>query len=426
MNNTLHSICNSLDDLSNSILNSYTDDRTMTEIWGWNFPPLNRHDLSNLAANLSEKIKENDIANISDEIIEQLEEIPERIAVFKRNTIQYLFNGHGNTSTPLYISLIEWITATLDPLFGWQVLQDNKALPNQLARRLRSIQAELNEIVPEKEDLKKQIQLIQEATAAAESLPTDLESLKEARIKVNKFSTDAAELYGKIDTYHKDADKTSKNISDKKEEADKLVSQCEEAYKITTTKGLAAAFDQRARRLSQTMWVWVGGLLASLIAGGLIGASRFDALANSLQVASPQWGVIWMDFALSIIGLAAPIWFAWLATKQISQRFRLAEDYAFKASVAKAYEGYRKEAARIDEAFEARLFSSALTRLEEAPLRLVEADYHGSPWHEFFSSPAFQKALDTVPDLKDKFISIAKDGVTSLKDKIKSNGIEDK
>lgn len=63
------------------------------------------------------------------------------------------------------------------------------------------------------------------------------------------------------------------------------------------------------------------------------------------------------------------MWFAWLATKQIGQRFHLAEDYAFKASVAKAYEGYRKEAARIDPEFEARLFGSALTRLDEAPLR---------------------------------------------------------
>ncbi len=47
--------------------------------------------------------------------------------------------------------------------------------------------------------------------------------------------------------------------------------------------------------------------------------------------------------------------------------------------MAKAYEGYRKEAARIDPQFEARLFGSALTRLDEAPLRLVEIGSHGSP-----------------------------------------------
>ena len=78
---------------------------------------------------------------------------------------------------------------------------------------------------------------------------------------------------------------------------------------------------------------------------------------------------------------------------------RLAEDYGYKASVAKAYEGYRREAARIDEDFENRLFDSALTRLEEAPLRLVDEESHGSPWHELISSDAFKAALDKVPDL---------------------------
>ncbi|MNV99006.1 hypothetical protein D3C71_1943230 [compost metagenome] len=91
------------------------------------------------------------------------------------------------------------------------------------------------------------------------------------------------------------------------------------------------------------------------------------------------------------------MWFAWVSTKQIGQRFRLAEDYGFKASVAKAYEGYRKEAARIDEAFEAKLFSIALTRLDEAPLRTVEAETPGSPWHELFanakSNPEFLEKL---------------------------------
>lgn len=81
-------------------------------------------------------------------------------------------------------------------------------------------------------------------------------------------------------------------------------------------------------------------------------------------------GEIWLHIILSIVSVGAPLWFAWLATKQIGQRFRLAKDYSYKASVAKAYEGYRREAARIDEDFENRLFDSALTRLEEAPLGL--------------------------------------------------------
>ncbi|GAB3643065.1 hypothetical protein [Spirosoma arcticum] len=121
-----------------------------------------------------------------------------------------------------------------------------------------------------------------------------------------------------------------------------------------------------------------------------------------------------MQVILSLLSIGAPLWFAWLSTKQVNQRFRLSEDYAFKASVAKAYEGYRREAARIDPLFEARLFSSALERIEEAPLRLVEDGVHGSPWHEFFSSKPFQQALQTIPEFKDTIIQMMKDKLPNL------------
>ncbi|MFD1002109.1 hypothetical protein ACFQ21_22480 [Ohtaekwangia kribbensis] len=414
MEKTLEEVCKSLDKLGDAIVKGYSDDRTMNEIWGWNCPPLNRHDLAAQSFQVSRRIRDLNIETIDDDIRKKMLEIPKRIELFKSQTLQYLYNGHGAQAFAVYISLLDWITATIDPIFGWQVLQDNKAMPTQLARRLRSIQSELNEIVPEKAELQKQIRLIQDATEAAESLPTDLESLKEARIKVSSFSTDAAELYGKIDTYYKNAGSISKAILDRKDEADKLVAQCEEAYRITTTKGLAAAFDLRAAKLSSSMWIWVVGLLAALGAGIYIGAVRFQIL-NTALLDQKDMGYIWTQIFLSVLSFGAPIWFAWIATKQIGQRFKLAEDYAYKASVAKAYEGYRREAARIDEELELRLFSSALTRLEEAPIRLMEKDHHGSPWQELFSSPQMQKVMEEIPELKNKLHEVIVQGVNGLK-----------
>ena len=113
-----------------------------------------------------------------------------------------------------------------------------------------------------------------------------------------------------------------------------------------------------------------------------------------------------MNFILSILSVGAPLWFAWVATKQITQRFRLAEDYAYKASVAKAYEGYRREAAKIDPAFAARLFGSSLTRLEEAPLRLMEENSHGSPLHELFGSSKLQAAAAIFPEFREKLLEL--------------------
>ncbi len=408
MDTTLELVCESLDALSAVVLKAWTDDRTLKEVHGFHHPAITRQDLASMPKSLAERIREASPESLPAELQAQLQDVPRRLKLLHGDTVPHLFNGHGHQAVPAYTGTIDWLTRILEPLLGWQTLQDNKAMPVQLAKRLRSIQAELDSLVPNKERVEEQIRLIQEATEAAESLPADLHSLKEARNAINQLSTETAQLYGKIDQRSKDATQALETISSQQIEAVKLVQQCEEAYRITTTKGLAAAFDQRANRLSNSMWVWVLGLVAALGIGAHLGSLRVELLSAAIAEKDPQWGVIWMHIALSLLSIGAPLWFAWLATKQIGQRFRLAEDYGFKASVAKAYEGYRREAARIDEAFEARLFSSALTRLEEAPLRLVEDISHGSPWHELVASEAFQKALATVPELKDKFIELAK------------------
>ena len=408
MHESLELVCGSLDALSEIVLNSWTDNRTLREVYGWHHPALTRQDLALLPAELAKRMRDADPQSLTADMQSRLQDVPRRLTLLHADTVPHLFNGHGHQAVPAYTATINWLAQILEPLLGWQTLQDNKAMPVHLAKRLRGIQAELDSLIPNKERIEEQIRLIQEATDAAESLPADLHSLKEARNAIKRLSSETEQLYGKMDQRSKDATHALDTISSQQLEAGKLVQQCEEAYRITTTKGLAAAFDQRANRLSNSMWVWVAGLIAALGIGAYLGSLRITLLSAAIAEKEPQWGVVWMHIALSFMSIGAPLWFAWIATKQIGQRFRLAEDYGFKASVAKAYEGYRREAARIDEAFEARLFSSALTRLEEAPLRLVEDISHGSPWHELVASDAFQKALAIVPELKDKFIELAK------------------
>jgi chaperonin cofactor prefoldin len=413
MHEAISKVCNSLDELSEAIILGYTGDLTMNEAFGWNTPPMNRYDLAYLASSLSERLGKSDINLLEKAYEEVLLEIPIKIQLFIGNTLIYLYNGNGVNAIPVYMSLIQWIESVTHQLFAWDTV-DNKAMPTRLTTRLRSIQIGIEEIVPEKEKLEAQLKLIQDAYDAAESLPTDMLNLKEARKKIESISTNASELFGKIDTHANAANEASKRIQLKEEEADKLVAQCNEAYRITTSTGLAGAFHDRANRLSLSMWIWVVGLILTLALGGWIGSVRYESLSKVLDVKNPVWGVIWIHISLSVVSVAAPIWFAWLSTKQIGQRFRLSEDYAFKASVAKAYEGYRREAARIDSTFEARLFASALTRLEEAPLRLVENDTHGSPWQELLSSDGFQKAIQSIPELRDKFMNIPKDILSTI------------
>lgn len=405
----------SLNGLAKALSLLGTDTRPFSKIWGWNCLSLTLQDLVDMATDLVDYIDKFGVKELDEKLAERIDSISSNIEAFTAQTLPQLWGNNNTTAGNLYVSLIESIKSSLAPLSSWEAVQENKMLPAPLSRKLRSLQAEIDEIAPKTQGLQAHIKLIEDATAAAESLPIDMRSLKDAKLKVDKFSTDSAELYGKIDTYLQKSASHIDTMQSQALEASKLVRQCEEAYRVTTSTGLAAAFDERAKSLYRNLGLWVGGLLAALIIGGLIGADRFKTMSAFLTQAGTgkgfHWGLIWMEFVLSVVGLAAPIWFAWLATKQIRQYFVLAEDYSFKASVAKAYEGYRREASRIDSGLEARLFSSALTRLEEAPLRLVENDLHASPWQEFFSSPAFYKALELVPSLKADFVSLAKHGM---------------
>jgi hypothetical protein len=179
------------------------------------------------------------------------------------------------------------------------------------------------------------------------------------------------------------------------------------------------------------MWIWVIGLILALVVGANIGSTQLHELAKAITDSTSrnnnQVGSVWIEMILTILSIGAPVWFAWVATKQIGQRFRLAEDYGYKASIATAYEGYRREAELLDPAFQHRLFSSALTRLDEVPLRLVETDTHGSPFHELASSSVVRQALDTVPDFMGKVTELAKQTVQSSKgNKVNDSDTESK
>ncbi|MGA2863800.1 MAG: hypothetical protein ABSF95_04870 [Verrucomicrobiota bacterium] len=406
-NNILHPeltlLCDSLDALAQKVTGASSENRLLSDAFGWNFIAVDRQSLGRAASDLARGIRCRGSEVLDESTVTVVKRANASVQRLAGGFVQHLFNGNGQQAVPVYLETLLRIREDLQQILGWQGIRDTNLLPPKLARRLRSYQAQLDEIAPNAAELKRQIELISEATGAAESLPTDLAALSDARTKVEKFESSAASLHQKIDLLSAESEVALKTISERAKEADVLVSRCEEAYRITTTRGLAAAFEQRAHALGTSMWVWVFGLILALTAGYLLGAQRLKALADVLNSTAAQKATIWPNAILAFVSLAAPVWFAWLATKQIGQRFRLAEDYGFKASVAKAYEGYRKEAVRIDKQFEARLFSAALTRLEEAPLRLVEAQTPGSPWHEFVESEAFREALRSLPAFAEQF-----------------------
>jgi hypothetical protein len=277
------------------------------------------------------------------------------------------------------------------------------------------MEARLNDLEPRSAEIVSMVDKIVRAHDAADQLPTDLQALAESRQQVLDLLAGAQKDSAAIQAALNQALAHDKSLSNSATEAMVVINRCEAAYTAATSQGLAAAFAERSKALDASMWAWVLGLVAALVLGAIFGSKQLHDMAELMKSPGVATGAILLNLILSLLSVGAPIWFGWLATKQVGQRFRLSEDYAFKASVSRAYEGYRREAARIDKDLEAQLLASALSRFDEQPLRLVESASHGSPWHELASSDLIKDAVRTVPGFAQQIMDMAKTALSSEK-----------
>lgn len=388
------------------------NDALFSDQWGWVAPAINRHEAAALASTLAKDIEQVD--KYPDGADVSADEIVRRISHLQTQIVPHMYNGNIGQAYPAYAATLEAIRKVVLPSQTWTV-QNRTMLPAALVRKAAAAQGRLDELEKSIPQLADKIAEINSAHAVADNLEVDLQALAEARNKVERAVEESVRKEAQLNSLLSHSTNSENLLRERADIAAKLVAQCEEAYHITTTKGLAGAFDQRAISLRWSMRGWVVGLSIALLGGSWIGAVRLESLAQALSVANPKWPLVISQLLLSLLGVGAPVWFAWLATKQIGQRFRLAEDYAFKASVSKAYEGYRKEAAQLDPEFQSTLFRSALTRLDEAPLRLVEAHQHASPVQDFANSEVVKNAFNVAPDLPSKLMAVINDALQQAK-----------
>lgn len=415
MHPILVSIKNELLALAAQIQSSVPNNEPLNVVHGnWSFPGITRDELAQESTFLIQLIDQRggDTLKTNEAL---LTDYVRRLAYLRGNTVPQMW-GSAMNAIPAYLITLSGLKKALESTFQIDDETINterneavKALKRTL-KALRALEARTSEIDSRSANLNEKVERIEQAHEAANQLPTDLEELKEKRAALERLLgesiADRVAVAGKlteIDTIRGQLDGTEKK-------AVAVLERCDKAYRATTSEGLASAFAERSRSLGESMWVWVFGLIVALIVGSSIGSSQLHTLAKAIAdtQTARQDGSVWVELILTMLSIGAPIWFAWVATKQIGQRFRLAEDYGYKASISKAYEGYRREAELLDPAFQHRLFSSALMRLDEIPLRLVETDTHGSPWHELASSNIVRQAIDTVPNFMGKVTELAK------------------
>lgn len=430
MHQKIVNICDALRTIADNTrqqAKSQQPDVPLAQHKGWHHPAITPNEIEQIPRELVKKLEEANIESIDGLDEETIDQVPSRLQLLQQQNVAHMFNGNGNQAIPSFILTIKWVESLFEPLLGYGTLE-NPLILNALKNKVRSIQSRVDNLDIKKNDLDEMISQINAAHTAAESLPTYLADLQDARKQltstvdtaksdieraIEEEKSSMVSVTGvanskleSIESLLQSVEERSKTLDEQTLAAKKLLDDSESAYSIAVTKGLSGAFHTRARNLSISMWLWVAGLVGALYFGVKTGADRISTLSSLMTVENPNIDLILIQLFLSILNLGAPIWFAWISTKQISQRFRLAEDYNYKASVAKAYEGYRKEAARIDPILEAKLMHSTISRLDEAPLRHVDDTYHSTPWQELIASTEFREAVNSIPELKNKFSEI--------------------
>jgi chaperonin cofactor prefoldin len=411
LNATLQNLLNELEQVV-SALNSLPSEEPFSIAHGnWSFPSLSKSDFVKKATDVAELIRLQgpDDLGTQEKI---LTDYIRRLSFLRGSTIPNLWSNAG-AGASAFLQTIDGLSQALQP-----VLKSSSEISSELSKtaksitsRLRALESRLSDAEPRTGKLAEMVERIEQAYQAADQLPADLQSLAEDRKMIAALLENAQIDCARIAQDQENAVRVVNELSDKRDEAKAVLERCDSAYSAATSQGLAAAFTERSKALATSMWVWTAAFVVALITGAAFGTQRVHEIGELLKNPAMTNWALGINLLLAALSVGAPIWFGWMATKQINQRFRLSEDYAFKAAVSRAYEGYRKEAARIDKDMEARLLASALTRLDEQPLRFVETENHGSPWHELASSDAVKAALSTIPGFADKMTEFARSAV---------------
>ena len=376
---------------------------------GWDFPPLGKEDLAQKLDQLVGYIETHQFQE-GDELDRVLNASREGFSKWAETPLNYLYDRSSSRSVVCNFLIL--LSDIRDALELYDLGLRTGELQSRILESKRRTEAiELRLASSEKSigDVEKAAERIIEADKAAVQLPETLLSLKETGNQVSAIKKQAEQAQVVIQQAEATAKAKERFFDETEEQIKALLEKSKAVLATATSSGLAGAFYDRKKELQTIGWIWTGGLICALVGAIFAIWWRADQLFALLDRAN-EIGTFTLiaNFVISIGFIGAPVWLAWLATKQVGYYFRLSEDYAFKASVSASYEGFMEEARRHDAEFEKKVLESTLERYDEPPLRFVDNWVHGSPYHELFESDEFKSAMKNIPGFKDNVLSAIK------------------
>ncbi len=228
----------------------------------------------------------------------------------------------------------------------------------------------------------------EELTAVREKVLADQSAVATLLASANKNQVELRQHAETLEALIESSQATLDEIAKQKSDADKHIAtgtellananaQLTKALQDINRQGLAGAFSGQAVVVAGERKKWVAAFGISIAWLIYVAYRIVDTASGS---GTPPFDPT--NF-LRGLPLAAPgIWLGWLSARQIGILARIQQDYAYKASTAVAFEGYKKEVASAnDQALFNQLLETAVTNFGENPVRLYDkkGDDHGHP-----------------------------------------------
>lgn len=398
---TFASISGALETLAQQILNIVSEDRTFAEIWGWNMPQINRHDFAALVRSPITKIQKISNLDIEESDSVALIRYPAMIQWLSGNVIANLPGGNAFHVYLTVSSTINSLNIILDKYVGQNVtldeIKNKKLLPMNMIHEITAVRGQIDNAKHNANSVEQQLKILENSTSLIANLDVEMQNLRQAR---DMFNETQGIISGNVAQSSSSREQISiilEEMKSSKLAADEIIQLAQAAFSAQTSIGLGKEFSERAEKLQVSLRWLSGVLIAVLGTAAYISYGRIKNINQIAEVVPLNLSLVWANVISMVISLGPTIWLAWLVTRQIGQRFRLAEDYAFKASIAKAYAGYREEAGRLkDIEFEKKLFETTIRRIDEEPLRYIDKESESTPLQDLLSKVRFSSSDTTA------------------------------
>jgi hypothetical protein len=148
---------------------------------------------------------------------------------------------------------------------------------------------------------------------------------------------------------------------------------------------------------------WLVVLVIGIAAIISLGYLRYPATAALINERA-EIEYLLFQLLFSLATLSGPIWLSWVATKRLGKMFAISEDYAYKAAIAQAYQGYRDSVKDADPLMQQRLFATVITHLDANPVRFLSDQHPATPFQDLLQQPWMEELMAKGP-FREKFMA---------------------